>query len=173
MSTLDVIASLDAPTSGAFDLTGLSLSSYKVIQIYGIGITVTTDGTDLKLRFYVGGVEQTSGYQWAMFQTSSGGTNTDDKASSQDAIWLCSDNSGVDVGNAAGKSAGFVCTVDYPGDTALYKKVTFAHTAIAPGNSAIISPGAGLLANAGAIDGIKIFGSSNLLSGYLRLLALT
>jgi len=174
MATWDVVASLDAPSAGVFAFTGLSLSSYKVIEIHGYGITVTTDGTDIKLTFYVASSEVTgSSYQWASWSTQTSGGVTSDSSTGQAAILLCSDNANVDVGNASTAGSGFVCVVDAPGDTTLYKKLHFTQVSTVPstGNS-IIAPGCGLMTNAGAIDGIKISGTSSLTAGKVRILGL-
>jgi hypothetical protein len=59
MSTWVLISSLDAPTAGVFDFPSLTLTSYSAVQVIGSGITVTTDGTDIKLTVYQGGSEVT------------------------------------------------------------------------------------------------------------------
>ena len=172
MAAWALVASLDTPGSGVFDFPSLTLSGYKVIQVIGTGIAVTTDGTDLKLTFYVGGSEVTSTYQWACFETSTGGSNNTDTGTSQAAVFLCSDAANWDVGNAAGKSGGFECTVDAPGDTALHKKVNFRESSVGPTGNAVLTPGCGLMANTGAIDGIKISGTSSFTAGKVRILGL-
>lgn len=167
-----VVSSLDTPTTGAFTFTGLTLSSYKVIRLEMYGITVTTDGTDIKLTFYVSGSEITSGYGWFGRSISSSGTGNGDTAVSQTSILLVSNDANFDVGNASTKSFGATVMVDAPASTAVYKKASFESWCIGPTGNCFPTHGMGQMDNAGAIDGVKISGTSNLVAGKVRLLGL-
>lgn len=172
MAAWDIIATLDSPSSGTFIFTGLSLSGYSILQIKGYGITVTTDGTDLRFTFYVSSSEVTSGYRWCTQQISSSATANNDGASAQASALLVSNDANWDVGNASTKAGGFTCTVDRPGSSSLYKRGGFETWATGPTGNVIHTVGTGVMANTGAIDGIKIGGTSNLTAGKVRLLGL-
>lgn len=167
-----LIASLDTPSSGAFTFTSLTLSSYGVIQIICSGITVTTDGTDVRLTFYVSGSEVVTGYRWGSKSVSSGGTANNDGDTSDPSILLNSNDANWDVGNASTKSLGAIITVDAPASTALHKKAEIEAVMVGPTGNVLINSGVGVMENAGAIDGIKISGSSNLTAGKVRILGL-
>jgi hypothetical protein len=60
-----IITTMDAPSSNVFAMTGLTLTTYKKLCLEMSGVTVTTDGTDIRLTFYVATVEITgTSYQW-------------------------------------------------------------------------------------------------------------
>ena len=166
----DVVASLDSPTAGAFTFTGLTLTSYKVIRVEIEGVTVTTDGTDIKLTFYVSGSEVTANYAWFSRSLSTSGTTNADSATAQAAILLVSNDANFDVGNASTKSFGAQVTVDAPGSTAIHKKASLESWCIGPTGNAFPVHGVGQLDNAGAIDGLKLGGTSNLVAGKVRIL---
>jgi hypothetical protein len=168
-----VIDSLNSPTAGAFTFASLTLTGYKVIQVRGTGITVTTDGTDPRLTLYVSGSEVTSTYTWGTMISSTGGTGNADQASAQASILLVSNDANWDVGNASTKACGFALTIDAPVSTALHKKVGIDLWAIGPTGNAIAARAIGQMDNAGAITGLKIGGTSNLTAGKVRILGLT
>lgn len=173
MAAWDVIATLDAPTSGTFIFTSLTLTGYSILQIRGYGIAVTTDGTDTRVTFYVSSSEVTSGYAWCNQQISSSASpNNDGASSSQTSGLLVSNDANWDIGNAAGEGGFFVINVDQPGSTSLYKRARLHHVATGPTGNVIHTFGHCLLTNAGAIDGVKIGGTSNLTAGKVRLLGL-
>lgn len=166
----DLIDSLDAPTAGVFTFDPLDFTGYSIAQIVLEGITVTTDGTDPSLTFYVGGVEITAGYRWATSGSLAGGADLDDGDTSDPAILLCSNNAGRDVGNAAGEGYDCIITVDEPLNTSHYKKARFE--AVMTTGTGVILPqiGTGIMENTGAIDGLKIKGTSDLTAGKVRVL---
>jgi hypothetical protein len=174
MSGFTLIASLDTPTSGAFTFTSLSLGSYSILRIVCSGITVTTDGTDISMTLYVGGVEQTgaSDYGWGfngVLTTNS--TNIDGIASAAN-ILLTSNDAGWNVGNAAGKAFGSSVYIDRPLSTAFHKRVTYHSWFTTTAVNAASGRGIGVLKKTAAIDGVKIGGSSNLTAGKVRILGL-
>lgn len=173
MTTWSVIDSKDAPASNVFDFASLTLTGYSAIQIVCSAITVATDGTDIKLTFYVSGSEVTSGYRWSNQSTTSNtGSGLDDGSTSAAAILLVSDNSTWDVGSDTGEGFGCVITVDNPLSTALYKKAGF-HCAFTGTTGAVFgNSGVGIMENAGAITGLKISGTSNLTAGKVRVLGI-
>lgn len=167
-----LISSLDTPSSGVFDFPSLTLTGYSVLEIICSGITVTTDGTDPKLTFYVGGSEVVTGYRWADRAVSASLSGIADGQTSSTSILLGSNDAAWDVGNAATESFGARIVVDNPLSTALYKKVTFESWMVSPAGNPLAHDGAGLMENAGAIGGLKISGTSNLTAGKVRILGL-
>lgn len=173
MTTWTTISSLDAPSGGLFDFPSLTLTGYQVLQVVCAGITVTTDGTDVFMRFYVSGSKVTTGYRWGLISERSTGTgNVADGDTSAGGILLVSNDVNNDVGNDVGEGFSALIMVDNPLSTALYKKATFQ--AVSTNNSANVvnHSGEGVMENAGAIDGLSIEGSSNLTAGKVRILGM-
>jgi hypothetical protein len=168
-----IIDSLNAPSSGTFTFSSLTLTGYKVIRVVCSGVTVTTDATDPGITFYVGGVEQTSNYRWVGKSGSTSGANNPDSANSQASLLLVSNDANWDVGNASTKSFGATITVDDPTNTATYKRAIIETWAVGPTGNAFTACQAGMLENTGAINGLKIKGTSNLTAGKVRILGLT
>jgi hypothetical protein len=151
-----VIDSLNAPSSGVFDFPSLTLTGYKVLRVVISAVTVTTDGTDPRMTFYVGGSEITgTAYRWLTRSVSTSGTGNLDGASGQASGLLMGNDANFDIGNASTKSFSAVVTVNAPTDTAITVSGVF------------------LMENAGAIDGLKVGGTSNLVAGKVRVLGLT
>lgn len=167
------VASLSSPTAGAFTFTGLSLSGVKILQIRLSRIRVTNDGTDVRLTMYVAGVEIVATYEWSGRPVSTSAAFNADSGTSAASVVMMSNDSNWDVGNAAAESCGGRITIANPGSTALHKRVQAQLVHIGPTGNAIRSAWAGLMANAGAIDGVKIGGTSNLVSGHVRLWSLS
>lgn len=168
-----IIDSLNSPTSGAFDFPSLTLTGYKVLRVVCSGVTVTTDGTDPAITFYVGGVEQTSNYRWVGRSTSSSAASNSDSATAQSSMLLVSNDANFDTGNASTKSFGATITIDDPTNTATYKRALIECWPIGPTGNTFTSVQAGMLENTGAISGLKIKGTSNLTAGKVRVLGLT
>lgn len=169
-----VIATSDAPASNVLALTGLTLTGYLRLCLEMSGITVTTDGTDIRLTFFVSAAEITgTAYQWQVMPVSSSGTTDPDVLTSAANILLTQNNANWDVGNASTKSFSGRVFIDSPASTALYKRTSSHVSATGPTGNVINSQGAGVMQNAGAIDGVKISGTSNLTAGKVRLLGLT
>lgn len=167
------IATLDSPTAGVFTFTSLDLSTYKSLEIRGSAIDVTTDGTDVRFTFYVGGVEITgSAYRWFTSQVSTSGSTNGDSASGVASILLMADTSQWDVGSAAGEGFGCTILVPNPANTALYKRAVYESWQTGPTGNAVATHGGGVMENTGAIDGVKISGTSDLIAGKVRLLGL-
>lgn len=163
----DVVAMASSPTGGVFDFTGLSLSSYQRVTLYLDGVRSDTNNTVLQLQFYVGGVLQTTSYRWR-FETLITGVGTPDsnQSASDSVIRLCS---GVDTAT----NANVEYTVEISNGTAsLYKEATFSGANLNSSGDGVFYWGAGVLENAGTVDGIKISGSGGTLtSGKAMLLA--
>ena len=172
MTTWTEIDRLTAPTAGVFDFPSLTLTGYEVIQIVVSGVTVTTDGTDVKLTFYVGGSEIVTGYRWGQQAVASTTGNTEDGDTSDPSILLNSNNATQDTGNAAGEGFACMITVDAPLSTALYKKAEYETVNSRTDSETEVQLGIGLMENAGAIGGLKISGSSSLTAGHVRILGL-
>lgn len=172
MTTWTQIDSKTAPSAGVFDFSSLTLTGYEVIQIVCSGITVTTDGTDVALTFYVGGSEIVTGYRWGQQAVASTTGNVEDGDASDPSILLNSNNATQDTGNAAGESFSCLITVDAPTSTALHKKAEYETVQSRPDSETEAQLGIGLMENAGAINGLKISGSSALTAGHVRILGL-
>jgi hypothetical protein len=161
------VATLDSPTAGTFIFTSLDLSTYAAIEIRCAGIHVTTDGTDVRLTFYVGGGEITgTAYRWTVGQQSTSASSNADQATGAASILLMADTANWDVGSAAAESFGCTILVPNPSSSALHKRVVYESVQIGPTGNAIGGHGAG------AIDGIKIGGTSSLTAGKVRILGL-
>lgn len=165
-----LVASADSPTAGAFTFDPLDFTGFVIAQIALIGLTVTTDATNILLTFYVGGAEIVTGYRWGHATDIAGGAAAADSDTSDTVIVLHSNGAGRNVGNAAGEGFDAIVTVDDPIGTSLHKRARIA-AALATTSGALVSQyGVGLMPNTGAIDGIKVAGSSNLTAGKVRIL---
>jgi hypothetical protein len=165
-----LVDSLSSPTAGAFTFPSLTLSSYSTVQIVITGVTVTTDGTDIALTFYVGGVEITATYRWGQASGSSAAATNADGDVSDPSILLTSNDPNWDVGNASGEGFGAIVTVDEPTSTALYKKAGYVSVFTGPTGTMIEALGIGIMENTGAINGLKVAGTSSLTAGKVRIL---
>jgi hypothetical protein len=167
-----LITSLSSPTAGAFTFSPLDLTGYDVAMIVMSGIKVTTDGTDIYLTFYVGGSEVVTGYRWGSSAVSSSASNLDGVDSSDPRINLTNISANWDVGNAAAESFGGIVRVDQPVSTSLHKRVGGEVVMVGPTSNTIYHHTHGLMENTGAINGIKIAGSSALTAGSVIILGL-
>jgi hypothetical protein len=167
------IDSLDSPASGAFDFPSLSLGSYKVVRLEFINIRVTTDGTDLQLTAYISSAEVTTGYHWAFDPTSTSGSSDADSGVTQAAWFLNQNNANWDTGNAAAESFAGRVVIASPASSALHKMINITSIHVGPTGNAITSIGFGYLADTGAIGGFKVKGSSDLVSGRVRIWGMT
>lgn len=165
-----LISSLDAPTAGVFDFPSPTLTGYTMLWVVCSGITVTDDDSKVRMQFYVSGSAVTTGYRWAAKGVSSSGVTVDDGDASDPSICLGSDNASWGVGNASTESFSASIFADAPLSTALHKKASFEASIISPAGNSLALSGIGIMENAGAIGGLKIFGSSNLTAGKVRLL---
>lgn len=167
------IARQETIGSGALTITGLDLSSLLAIQVVISGVTVTDDGTDVMLRFHVSGSEVSTGYQWGTSVISTSTATTAAGSTSDSGIHLsASTSSAWKTGNASTKSKHAIVTVDSPGSTALHKKVFVQSAEIGPTGNAPRTLGSGVLANAGAITGLTVYGSAALTGGKVVVLGL-
>jgi len=167
-----LIDSVSAPTSGALALTGLDLSAYTTVRMILSGITVTSDDSEVKLTFYTGGSEVTSGYRFRLQGLSSSGSSDTTDSQSTSAIYLNSTSANWGVGNAATKSFGGDYTAFGLASSTLHKLVSGQAVAIGPSDSLVTFQSAGALNNAGVVDGVRVSGSSNLTAGSLTLLGM-
>lgn len=164
-----ILATLDTPTAGAFTFTGLSLGSVKRLRVQIWGVTVTNDGTDLGVQYSIGSAFITSGYTFVTHAETSSSSNNPDSATSVASLLLCGNDANWDTGNAATKGVQSDVYISNPGSTSKYKQVSYRTAGQGPTANCVFSTGCGHVANAGAIDGIKVNGTSNLLAGYVRL----
>ncbi len=173
MSEWSLIVSLDAPSAGAFSFTGLSLGTYKRIRVEILGVTVTTDGTDVGIQTSHGSGFVTTNYLWALNAESSSNTANADTNTGQGDGRLMGNDANWDTGNAATKGMQAIVDICDPGDTAAYKLMCFRSMGVGPTGNSIVNSGMAYVANAGAIDGIKVLGSSNLINGFVRIWGMT
>jgi len=156
--------------SGALTITGLNLVECVAVRLIISGVTVTTDDSQVLLRFYINGSEVSgaSDYQWGMRQM--GGTSTTIHDAADSEIHLTAETATMGVGNAASESFHSTVTVTNPAGTT-HKKAHIKSVWIdAPGNYRSATYAGGQLNNAGAITGFKVFGSSDLTAGSIVLL---
>jgi hypothetical protein len=172
VTTWTQIATASAPSSDMFDFPSLDFSGYSVAQVVLSGATVTSDGSSLLVSFYVGGVRIVTGYRFGLTATSSAGTLNNDGDTS--AIhWIpASNDANWTIGNATGEGFDSIITIDAPTSTALYKKAQFYSIATGPTGVVLASHGTALMENAGAIDGLRIAGSSAITAGTVRILGM-
>lgn len=169
---LDVIAHLSAPSSGVLQFTGLTLTSYALVRMILNGITVTTDDTEVALRFIIGGSEISTGYRYSglghIIDSAGSGTDT---STSDDRLNITGDLSGEAVGNAAGRSLSAVIDIPAPG-IASVNRFAFMQAVWEHGGTGRLHMArhGGQVLNTGAIDGFKVLGDSNLVAGKATLL---
>ena len=161
-----------APASGACDFSVLTLNTFRRVELFASGVTVTTDDTEPRMTFYVAGSEIVTGYRWAVDVGHSGGTSAntgaDDAAS---FIGLCkADATTWGVGNASTEGFDLEMNIWMPGDTALYKMASWRMFHTDPAGLSNRTTGVGVMDNAAAIDGIKLYGDSNLTAGRVKLI---
>ena len=166
----DLIGKLDAPISAEFDFPRLFLVPYRAVEIHMAGVTVTTNATNIHLNYYVAGTEITAGYRWTADLIAASGSTGETASNSDSKIVL--NTTGSPVGNASTKAFSGNVSITFPSSSALYKKCNFQTSyTIATATMASIA-GAGIMDNAGAIDGIKISGDSDLTAGRVRLIGI-
>lgn len=172
MTTWTQLASLDAPSAGAFDFPSITFTGYSVVQIVMSGITVTSDGTSMLFQFYVSSALVTSaGYRWVV-RTAQNAAIVGDAGSSQTSIGLCSNDAGETVGNDTGEAFNGIITLDNVLSATTSKKMEFEVAMTNPAGSGQFGSGVGVMDGTGAIDGFKLTGSSNLTAGKVRVLGM-
>ncbi len=165
-----LIASMSAPVSNEFAFTGLSLSTYKEIRIDIAGVTVTTDNTVMNLRLSVAGSEVTANYRYYVRHSSTSGTTPVIRSSASDGeIQFDGSTSAWTVGNAAAFSFNGSIALRNPGSATLYKQGLVSLHYVATTGNAIMAEGPIMMDNAGAITGLRLYGSSALLVGDVRI----
>jgi hypothetical protein len=162
-------------SAGAISLTGLTLTSYVAVRFVLTGITTGTDDTTVQLRFYVGGSEISTGYTWGGSRgaTVLNGFSETRVNNADDAFALTREGTATgNLGNDVTEALHAVVTLFAPTGS-LYKLayVDAGYTQAASA-SAVSSLVGGRLGNTGAIDGIKLYGSSNLTAGTIIVLGL-
>lgn len=169
------LAEQDAPSSGVFDFPSLSLTDVRVLQVILSGVTVTTDGTRMRATFYIGGSEITgTSYRYAMeLNPQDGAAGATDAGISQAAGYLHSATSAYQATNATSRSYNGILWVDEPLSTALHKRCRWRASFGSVDNSMVAGVGAFICENTGALEGIKIQGSSAFIGGHCRILGLS
>ena len=121
-SGIELVASLNAPTSGSFDFSGLTLTGYALIEVYFAGLVTGTDDDDLWMRFRdSGGIKSGASYvQHLHLRNSNAGTVTTNAVTSTVA-GLALGGTVTGLGSAAGETAHGRFTIGMPGSTTLRK----------------------------------------------------
>lgn len=157
----DVLAYEGAPTSNVFDMTGLSFTGYQRAILYLDEITVDTANTLIILQFYISGsgLITSSTYDWSFSFEASGSTPAPGSIAGTSSIRLASY---ADSGsNISWNAAVHICSPA----TSVNKLVHHDGAFMQSDGTVVETTGSGGLANTGAIDGIKISGSSGLITG--------
>jgi hypothetical protein len=150
-------------SAGALTLSGLDLSGIMCLRLLIQGVTVTTDDSNVFLRYLIGGSEISSAYLYAWNRISNG--IDDVQASASDSGIRMTATSARGVGNASTESFGGSVTVWHP-TTTQHKRCAFHASWTKPDGGICQSTlGAGELDNSGAITGFKLYGSSDLTAG--------
>jgi hypothetical protein len=161
------VARQETIASGKLTISGLDLSGIQVVRLFINGVTVTTDDSQVLLRFLVAGSEVSTGYQWGHVITA--GTAT--ASSSDSSIHLTTNTATEGVGNASTEGFGAVVTIYNPGSTSLFKRANYKSTWVQPaGTLQGTTAGGGSLDNTGALTGFALLGSSNLTGGTMIVL---
>ena len=168
----DEIARQETIAAGKLTLSGLSLSAYRVVRLYILGVTVTTDDTALNMRWHISGSEiSSSDYRYAYTRlavglddvtgSGSGITVTEIPVSSQEAT--------RGVGNASTESYAAVFTIWEPAGSH-YKRAYLQAFWTKPDGAPFTFPLGGVqLDNTGPLTGFTVYGSSDLTGGALVL----
>lgn len=152
-------------SSGALVLSGLDLSGLLVVRLFINGVTVTTDDTFVKLRFYVAGSEVSSSTYQRTDRRVMNGVDQVGGSSGDDSMALSSVGTANGVGNASTEAFHSVVTIYDVASTSLYKKCFWRSAYSVPSGDLMTTYGAGALLNTGALTGFKVFGTSNLTAG--------
>jgi hypothetical protein len=162
-------------SGGKLTLSGLNLVGYSMVQIILSGITTGTNDTFVKMRFMSGGSEISGAgfYKWGDCGIPTSGSRHTASSTEDDAIVLVSKttNNGLDEASTAALSGRIL--LDNPGSSVLHKRVGYRIVCAKPDGNQLKSFGAGWLQkDATQIDGIVIFGSSNLTGGKVIVLGI-
>ncbi len=163
------VARQDTVSGGKLTISGLDLSGMRVVRLYLDGITVTTDDSQVFLRFMVGGSEVSTGYRWSIGRTT---VSLDDIVGSNSGTEIpLSSLSTRGVGNASTEGLGAVIAIFDPGATTTYKRC-HGQSAYTKPDGTLMELGVigGQLDNTGALTGVVVYASSNLTGGTVIML---
>lgn len=162
-------------SGGAITLTGLDLTPYMAVQVILSGITTGTDDTQVHLRFTVSGsAVSASDYQWIIEATGATTGFFEGTADSDDTeITLTRQAATAALGNASTESLSGVVTIFMPTSGSLYKVAVAELDYVQAASASIITTAVGgLYESTNVIDGVQLFGSSNLTAGTIIVLGL-
>lgn len=142
-----------------------NFSRYSFVRIFLIGITTGTDDTQVRIQFYVAGTVVTTAYRYGVITTNSATGNGNVFNQTGTYIALLDDTAGLALGNASTESFSGIVTIANPSDPVLWTYCTIEGATIIPSGAVCNVRGSGILENAGAVDGIKVLGSSSLTGG--------
>lgn len=173
MAVFNVIATADSPTAGVFDFPSLSLGSYRHLEIVLAGVTVTSNNTRIQLTYYIGGSEITgTAYRYAHeLNTQDSAAANQQGAISQAAGFLQISTAGYTSIDTAARAFNALIRIEEPLSTAHHKLARVRAPFGSSSNSLVGSIGAFICENTGAVQGVKIQGSSAFTAGQCRVLA--
>lgn len=163
------VARVTSVVGGKLTISGLNLSGIQVMRLYINGVTVTTDDSQIFLRFLIADAEISTGYRWGVNRLTSG--LNDLVASAAGTELPLSSSSTRGVGNASTEAIGAVVTIFDPGSATLYKR-SWYHTVYSKPDGTLmeLATSIGALENTGALTGVVLYGSSDLTAGSIVVL---
>jgi hypothetical protein len=165
------VARQETITAGKLTLSGLGLSGLSCVRLLINGLKVTTDDSQVLLRYQINGSDVTTGYEWLTYIIGSG-VNTFATATGAGEISLTHSTATNLLGNDATESLNAVVDVHAP--TGSQQKLCYysGEYLLPSNNFRVIPQGAARLNNAGAIDGFVVYATSNLTAGTVIVLGL-
>lgn len=152
-----------ASGAASVDLENYYDSTYDHYVVLGCNVTHATDSTDLYLQFKIAGSYVTASYQSHIHASSSVSTTYTGFASPGSAIKMADA-----VSNNAAAANSFRVELDFPAETAKWKKVQFTGVSTAGGGSnqtKLMNGGGNYIGGTGALTGLRFKASSGNISG--------
>ena len=166
------VGRVTAVSGGKLTLSGLDLEGAIALRLIIDGVTVTTDSTDMFMRFLISGTEESGDfYQWSLYSFASGTASTPDF---NNEIRLTDVGANLGVGNAGTDSFSATITIFDP-TSVLHKIGTISNVNYMDGNGNLQGTEGGnvSLDVSGKITGVVLYGSSDLLTGSIIALAVS
>lgn len=175
MATWAVIAHSTTIASAMLDITGLDLSSYKVVRGFITDAVVAGDDLSVVLQLYLAGSLTTAGYRYQFQSRKPSVGSTDGNGSGEAVMWTCPWQSTKKVSNNS--NAAYACDfyVSDPATASLNRFIHFTSSFSSQGSSQYCSMrGICGLDATGAITGfrVKTFDGAGLSSARLLLMGL-
>jgi len=166
------IAEITAPVAGVLQLTGLTLTDYKVIKIFFSNIKPTVAEGYFDLTAFEGSLEITSGYKWATWLYNTSGFDRKVRDTSDPFLRLTT--TGVNWGNGIAPQEGFnaqftLMTPATASDRLCFWEGVTQH----PTTNISTIRGAGRIANSAALVGFKLANNVNAIdSGEMKIIGM-